>query len=153
MKACRKASDAEQAKPVTTPRVTAVRPAGADHQVLTIESGKATYRRKPCSECPWRKDATGVFPAEAFRHSAKTAYDMAMETFACHQTGKTKPSVCAGFLLNGAYHNLAVRLGRMHGRFKDDVTDGGVELHMSYRAMAVANHVDPDDPILAPCRD
>jgi hypothetical protein len=133
--------------------VVAVRPAGDDHQVVTIEGGRGTYRRKPCSDCPWRKDATGVFPAEAFRHSASTAYDMSKRTFACHQSGKAKPSTCAGFLLRGGENNLAVRLGYLLGRFKDDIKDCGHELHENYRAMAVANGVEPDDPILAPCRD
>jgi len=95
----------------------------------------------------------GEFPAEAFRHSASTAYDMSDHTFACHQSGKEKPATCAGFLLRGATHNLAVRLGYMRGRFQGDVTDGGHELHESYRAMAIANGVDPEDPVLAPCRD
>lgn len=140
---------AEKSKPV----VTWVRPAGDGHQVVRVVGGKGSYRRKPCSDCPWRKDAVGEFPAEAFRHSAHTAYDMAQETFACHQSGVKKPATCAGFLLRGAYHNLSVRLGHMFGKFKDDVKDNGVELHASYRAMAVANGVDPDDPALAPCRE
>lgn len=135
------------------PKVVRVRPAGDNHQVVTVEGGRSTYRRKPCSNCPWRVDATGNFPAEAFRHSAPTAYDMARETFACHQAGARKPSICAGFLLRGAMHNLAVRLGFIAGRFKDDVCDGGHELHENYRAMAKANGVDPDEPVLAPCRD
>jgi len=138
--------------------ITAVRPAGANergelHQVLTVEGGGGSYRRKPCRNCPWRVDAVGEFPAEAFRHSAPTSYDMAQNTFACHQSGKDKPATCAGFLLRGADHNLAVRLKRMKGQRFDDVTDGGHELHDSYRAMAIANGVPADDPVLAPCRD
>jgi len=135
------------------PTITQVRSAGADHQVVTVVGGRGTYRRKPCSDCPWRKDAVGVFPAEAFRHSANTAYDMSDHTFACHQTGKEKPSVCAGFLLRGADHNLTIRLGYMQGRFKGDVSDEGHDLHDNYRAMAVANGVDPSDQTLARCRD
>ncbi|WP_455289311.1 DUF6283 family protein [Cupriavidus necator] len=52
----------------------------------TVEGGKGGYRRKPCGKCPWRVDATGELPAEAFRHSAETAYDMATHTFACHSS-------------------------------------------------------------------
>jgi hypothetical protein len=133
--------------------VSAVRPAGPDHQVVTVVGGGHGYRTKPCGDCPWRKDAVGVFPAEAFRHSARTAYDMSSETFACHQSGKDKPAICAGFLLRGANHNLSVRLGHMNGRFKTPVVDGGVDLHDNYRAMAVANGVDALDPVLGPCRD
>jgi Family of unknown function (DUF6283) len=132
-----------------------IRSAGDAHQVITVKvsgGGTKAYRRRPCSDCPWRKDATGKFPAEAFRHSARTAYDMSQHTFACHQAGSAKPIVCAGFLLFGADHNLAVRLRRMKGEIDDDVSDGGVDLHESYAAMAVANGVTADDEVLGPCR-
>ena len=63
-------------------RITDIRPAGDDHQVVTVTSDTPHgYRRKPCSTCPWRVDAVGEFPAEAFRHSANTAYDMADKQF------------------------------------------------------------------------
>lgn len=130
-----------------------VRAAGKNHQVVTVEGGAGGYRRKPCSDCPWRVDATGVFPAAAFKVSAPTAYDMATHTFVCHQSGHIKPAVCAGFLLRGAEHNLAVRLGLRNGRFRRDVTDGGHQLHTSYRSMAIENGVDPNDPVLSLCRE
>lgn len=129
-----------------------VRAAGGEHQVVTLQGGPGGYRRTPCTECPWRKDSTGVFPAEAFVHSAGTAYDLALEMFGCHQSGRTKPATCAGFLLRGADHNLTVRMGHMTGKFKRDVLDGGHVLHASYRDMAVANGVDPDHPALKLCR-
>ena len=135
-----------------SPAITNIRPAGDGHQVVTVEGGAHGYCKKPCLDCPWRVDATGVFPAEAFRHSAGTAYDMATHTFACHQSGVEHPRACAGFLLRGAQHNLSVRIGLMRGRIKDDVSDGGHALHADYRTMAIANGVDPDDPILEPCR-
>lgn len=140
-----------------TTTITITRPAGLnrrgeDHQVVRVEGGKGSYRRRPCSNCPWRVDAVGEFPAEAFRHSAHTAYDMAQEIFACHQSGAEKPSACAGFLLHGADHNLSVRLKRMRGECLD-VEDGGHELHSSYRAMAIANGVPSDDAVLSACRD
>lgn len=131
-----------------------VRPAGQDHQVVSVaRRGAVRYRRSPCSDCPWRVDAVGEFPAEAFRHSARTAYDMSQHTFACHQSGVEKPAMCAGFLLRGAEHNLSVRLAYLNGHLKHDVTDGGHALHENYRQMAVANGVDPEDPALAACRD
>ncbi|MFI6803286.1 DUF6283 family protein [Streptosporangium canum] len=34
--------------------------------------------------CPFRTDAVGTFPPEVFRHSARTAYDLAVATFGCH---------------------------------------------------------------------
>ncbi len=133
--------------------ITRVRPAGEDHQVVTVEGGAGAHRRKPCAKCPWRVDATGEFPAEAFRHSAETAYDMATHTFACHESGAAKPALCAGFLLRGADHNLNVRMAYITGRLTPDFSDDGHELHENYRAMAIANGVAPDDPVLEKCRD
>lgn len=136
------------------PKVLAVRPAGPDHRVVSLSGGndKFTHRKEPCPKCPWRIDAVGEFPAEAFKHSAETAYDMSQHLFSCHDSGSNKPAVCAGFLLRGADHNLSVRLAYMTGRYKGDVHDGGHELHNSYTDMAVANGVNPDDPVLAKCR-
>lgn len=133
-------------------KVLEVRPAGPDHQVVSLEGGKGLYRREPCPKCPWRVDAVGEFPAEAFKHSARTAHDMSNHTFACHDSGTKKAATCAGFLLRGADHNLSVRLGYMDGTYKNDVSDGGHELHEDYRAMAIANGVDPDDESLKQCR-
>jgi len=137
-------------------RVTRVRPAGDQHQVVTIEGVRPAsdplYRKRPCKKCPWRKDATGEFPAEAFRHSAETAYDMSRHVFSCHAAGVERPRICAGFLLRGAEDNLQVRLHRMIDAIGDDVSDGGHELHASYAAMAIANGVPADDPAIQPCR-
>src|SRR5690554_4965211 len=101
-------------------QVLAIRPASDAHQVVTVSDTGAgssrRYRRKPCATCPWRTtDAVGEFPAEAFKHSASTAYDMAQNTFACHDSGTEKPALCADFLLRGAEHNLSVRPARMKG--------------------------------------
>lgn len=134
-----------------------VRPAGVGHQVVTVATtgrkGNKIYRKSPCATCPWRTDAVGVFPPEAFRHSAPTAYDMAQETFACHSSGIAKPAICAGFLLKGAEHNMAVRIAYMGNKIQDDLSDKDINLFDSYRDMAVANGVDPDDPVLKNCRD
>lgn len=137
------------------PQVLNVRPAGPDHQVVTVKSNSSrNYRRKPCSTCPWRVDTVGEFPAEAFRHSASTAYDMAGNEFACHQSGADKPATCAGYLLRGAKHNLATRIRAMSGKVNlNAVSDDGLDLFENYREMAEANGVSPDDPVLARCRD
>lgn len=134
-------------------RRTRIRAAEPDHQIVTLEGGRFSYRRTSCGECPWRIDQTGTFPAEAFRHSAETAYDMALATFACHTCGPRKPAICAGFLVNGATHSLAVRLALLKGTYRGDANDGGHALHVSYRAMAIANGVAADDPRLVQCRD
>lgn len=137
------------------PKVTQTRMAGTDHAVITLEGGTTgAYRREPCRGCPWRVDNTGLFPAEAFRHSAPTAYDAAFHTFACHESGSKSPATCAGFLLRNSANNIGVRLAVSGGRIDpSQVTDGGHELHESYRAMAIANGVPADDPAIEPCRD
>lgn len=134
-------------------KVIGVTPAGDNHQVVTVDSTKGQYRKKPCRNCPWRKDAVGEFPAEAFKVSAPTAYDMSDRIFGCHSSTTEKPSTCAGFLLRGAEHNLSVRLAKLRGTSYDDVSDGGHELFNSYREMAVANGVPENDVSLEKCRD
>lgn len=129
-----------------------IRPAGKDHQVVTVTGGGHTYRRTPCGGCPWVVANSGSFPPEAFAHSASTAYDMAENRFACHESGASKPATCAGFLLRGADHNLAVRLDKIRGLDYADVEEGARSLHASYRAMAVANGLPADHPALAACR-
>lgn len=127
--------------------------AGRHHEVVSIEGRSRSYKRKPCDECPWRKDKAGSFPPEAFKHSANTATDMSEHTFACHMAGPENPAVCAGFLMMGADHNLAVRMRYMSGAWDfDSISDGGFDLWDSYVAMAVGNGVDPDDAALKDCR-
>lgn len=55
--------------------------------------------------------------------------------------------------MNGSLHNIGMRL-KISAREIDlsQVSDGGAELFLSYREMAEANGVDPNDPILASCR-
>lgn len=135
-------------------RVVRTRVADGEHVVHSVDGGDGQYRRRPCGGCPWRVDQTGAFPAAAFRLSAPTAYDMSDRGFGCHESGTGRPVTCAGFLLRGADHNLAVRMRVRRGALDlDQVDAGGLELHGSYREMAVANGVDPADPVLAPCRD
>lgn len=133
--------------------ITNIRPAGPFDQVVTVQSGQGSYRKSPCPGCPWVKANDGSFPAEAFIHSASTAHDMSEKRFGCHESGTSKPATCAGFLLRGADHNLAVRLDLMRGRIDlGQVHDGGRELHKSYAAMAIANGVREGAPELQACR-
>ncbi len=124
-------------------------PADENHQVLTIQGSDRKFMKKPCKDCPWRKSAVGVFPAEAFRISAHTSYDMNQHSFGCHSAGSEHPKTCAGFLLNGSYHNLGVRLRLITGDYDlSQVSDGGHELFENYKVMAIANGVSPDDDCL-----
>lgn len=137
-------------------RLTRTRQAGPNHAVLTVKTkgnGSYCYRREPCVECPWRKDSKiGAFPAEAYRLSATTAYDMANNIFACHMSGSERPATCAGFLLRGAAHNLSIRMRQAKEDLDLDSVHSDVDLYDSYREMAEANGVSPDDPVLKPCR-
>lgn len=128
------------------------RSAGRNHQVLQVH-GRGGYQRRPCAECPWRIDApVGAFPAEAYRISAHTAYDGAMETFGCHMAGAENLSTCAGFLLMNSLNNIGRRLSERLGRLDMSQVSSPVPLYPSYRAMAENNGVSPDDPRLQPCR-
>lgn len=130
-------------------KITRVSPASENDQVLTVVGGIDVYRRTPCGGCPWRIDQAGKFSAEAFRISAHTAYDCAEEVFACHESGVKNPATCAGFLLRNSAHNLLARLKHING---GPGCSSDVELWPSYRAMAIGNGVDPDDPVLVRCR-
>ena len=131
------------------PEITQVRPAGTEHQVVSLRSTDKRYRRKPCDGCPWVKENTGEFPAQAFEHSAATSEDMSEHVFACHESGAEKSSTCAGFLLRGADNNMAIRLRLSRGEIDYDlIKEDGRELYDSYREMAVGNGVDPDSPAL-----
>lgn len=138
---------------MSKPEIVQVRAAGPDHQVVTVQGAKRLYRREPCPTCPWRTDAVGEFPAEAFRHSANTAHDASTHVFSCHSSGPEKPAACAGFLLRNSENNLAVRIMQACGDLDmDQVHDGSHELFGSYREMAIANGVPASDPALEMCR-
>ncbi len=135
--------------------VLGTRAAGEVWGVTTSEGyGPPSVQRSPCGgeePCPWRRDApAGQFPAEAFRLSAHTSYDQSEAVFGCHGADPQQPRMCAGFLLRGAGDNLAVRGWLARGGLSVPVLPDGPE--DSYREMALANGVDPDDPVLEPCR-
>jgi hypothetical protein len=111
------------------------------------------YRTSPCPECPWRTDVpVGKFPPERFLALAPTAYDMSATQFACHMSQEGREQGCAGFVLRGADHNLGFRLAARHGKLDPDAVRSDHPLYRDYREMAEANGVDPDDPVLVPCR-
>lgn len=150
-------------------KILAHRLAGDDHAVLTFVGGTQGYRREPCATCPWRVDAIGEFPAEAFRHSAGCGIDVSLlpwqtdpltaaammesadHIFACHSSGAEKPATCAGYILKGD-QALGWRIAAAKGSFDPkQVSDGGHLLHSNYREMAEANGVDENDPVLIAC--
>lgn len=111
------------------------------------------HMKSPCANCPWRLDAEpGEFSAERFANLAASAYDLSSTLFACHKTPEGREATCAGFLLRGADHNLAVRFAVIQHRYNPADVSSDVELYEDYRSMAEANGVDEDDPALRPCR-
>lgn len=134
-------------------RVTNRRVADENNHVVTVVGGDSSFCRTPCKQCPWRKANAGSFPAEAFRHSANTAQDMADHTFGCHMTGVENPATCAGFLLSKtAEDSMAVRIRLMKGEIDPSKIKGNRrELFSTYRKMAEANGVPKDDPALEGC--
>jgi hypothetical protein len=145
----------------TSAKVINRRLAGRDHDVVTVIGGGHVYRREPCQTCPWRVDAVGEFPAEAFRHSANTGTDCAkildvgvdeaMHVFACHESGPDKPATCAGYIMRGD-DGIGWRLAVALGWFDPREVRSDVPLFESYYDMAVANGVPPDDPALRGCK-
>lgn len=137
------------------------RSAGNEHAVITVVGGGHGYRRSPCEKCPWRVDAIGEFPAEAFRHSANTGtdgakllaigIDEATHTFGCHQSGARKPATCAGYILRGS-DGIGWRIAVILGKFDPRRVRETVPLFDSYFEMAVANGVSENDPALDGCR-
>jgi hypothetical protein len=116
-------------------------------------AGSCSLPIQPCSECPWRRDQpAGRFPPERYQKLANTAYDMSLVQFACHKSLEGREIPCAGFLLKGATHNLGVRLAIYENRYDRGVLSSPVELFDSFVEMAVFNGVDPEDPVLQPCR-
>lgn len=143
-------------------RIVGRRMAGDEHAVVTVAGGSNRFRRRVCSDCPWRRDAVGKFPAEAFKLSANTGTDgakmlgvsieEAMHTFACHQSGAEKPATCAGYILRGS-DGIGWRIAVATGKFLPAfVRDDGIALFDNYFEMAVANGVAADDAALDGCR-
>lgn len=139
--------------PKGKPCITGVTPAGDGiHGVVTVVNGKSQHQHKPCIGCPWRKENVGNFPSGAFRISANTSYDMAGHTFACHMRGADNPSTCAGFLLSkSADDNMSVRIERSKRQGLEEVDGDGCDLFDTYRKMAIANGVAPNDGTLRGC--
>lgn len=110
-------------------------------------------RRRPCENCPWRKDARpGEFSAERYRALAASAYDLSEVLFACHKSLDGREVTCAGFLARGADHNLAVRFAYLRRGLEPIDRSDGLDLYEGFRELAIANGVEPDDPALGPCR-
>ncbi|MGH9067753.1 MAG: DUF6283 family protein [Acidimicrobiales bacterium] len=81
------------------------------------------YQRRPCSDCPWRRDAPlGHFPPERYAALRATTGAPGTEApigapmFACHQTIEGREAACAGWLATAGYWHIGVRLAVAGGR-------------------------------------
>lgn len=144
-------NSANESKQKKTAQVVRTRPAGPDHQVVTIEGAEwvssPALQRLPLAEGCRGRISTGSFRAlgqHRIRHGAK---HLCVPPVWCSKAGHLRR-----ILLRGADHNLSVRLGYLKGVIDHDVKDGGLALHDGYREMAIANGVDPDHPALKQCR-
>lgn len=77
---------------------------------------------------------------------------MSTTQFACHKSPEGQEYACAGFLLSGSAHNLGVRIGIMKKLIRLSQVHSDYPLFRNYREMAIANGVNPSDPVLRPCR-
>ncbi|WP_199810608.1 DUF6283 family protein [Streptomyces rimosus] len=117
------------------------------------------HRRRPCAECPWRRDvAPGQFPAERFEALKNTVQHSQPQTvsdvveqplFACHKSSVGREEACAGFLAVAGGQNLAVRLAWTQGRIPAHALRPGEDwppLFETYEEMArTQGAVSPDD--------
>lgn len=113
-------------------------------------SGAPFMVRRTCPECPWRRDVPpGRFPPERFRALADTCKPGGLRPmFACHLSPEGAERACAGFVLVAGPDANSVRLAAARGRFRPGEVSTDAPLFGSYREMAEANGVAPDDPAL-----
>lgn len=81
------------------------------------------YRRRPCAECPWRRDTpAGQFPACRYEALASTTGSRGREApigapmFACHKSPEGAEEACAGWLATVGYEHLGARFAVITGR-------------------------------------
>jgi hypothetical protein len=121
---------------------------------LAAEFAVKLYQRTPCIECPWRLDQPpGRFPPERYIVLAESAWDMAVVQFACHKSPEGQEFGCAGWVLQSSAHNYGARMAASRGVLNPAEISSPYPLYETYRALAIANGVPPDEPALVPCRD
>jgi Family of unknown function (DUF6283) len=101
--------------------------------------------RRPCTECPWRKDvAPGQFPPERYEELAQTTGTPGNEAplgapmFACHKAPDGGEFVCAGWQAAVGLENLTARLAASRGGIDPEGFHPGPdwpELYASYVAL------------------
>lgn len=104
-------------------------------------------RRKPCAECPWKKETPpGQFEADRYAELRKTTigedgYEASIDAtlFACHRSPEGGELACAGWLAAVGHHSLRVRLLVAYGQIPAealDIPEDWPELFLDYDEMA-----------------
>lgn len=109
-------------------------------------------RRRPCVECPWRRDvAAGQFSRESFDAMRATTGTDGHEAwldapmFACHKSAEDGEEACAGWLAAVGHNHLGVRAAVAFGRLDADALEPGTDwpdLHRSYEEMVESKVCD-----------
>lgn len=101
------------------------------------------FVKRPCSECPWRKDCEpGRFDEERWEALRATSTDergfgreYGAPLFACHKTPEGIERACAGWLAREGTSHPIVRLAVLQGHVPVcalDVREGWPELHETF---------------------
>lgn len=103
-------------------------------------------RKRPCEECPWRKDTPpGQFPAERYEALETTRGAPGEEAgpfaplFACHKSQDGREVACAGWLAVCGIDHIGIRIATARGRVPPEALrpgDDWPELFDSYDEMA-----------------
>lgn len=106
------------------------------------------HRRRPCAECPWRRDTDpGQFTAERYEALRNTTGGPGNEAplgsplFACHKSPVGHEEACAGWLAAVGVDSIEVRLAVAMKRLPAAAItpgDGWPALFASYEEMAEA---------------
>jgi hypothetical protein len=112
--------------------------------------------RKPCDNCPWRKDApTRYWHPDHFKDIWASCQDDGTNMMLCHKTNEQTPEarkshrlICQGWLRVMGFDAIGVRLAVIQGYASaEEVNDRKVvptaTLYPSFAAMLEANGITP----------
>ena len=103
-------------------------------------------KRKPCDNCPWRKDAPpGHWDPAHFRDIWRNCQDDGHALMLCH---KSKPAEkieipCAGAVVVLGFKSIGIRIAALRGKLDVDAYASDVPLFPTFLAMLRANGIRP----------
>lgn len=101
-------------------------------------------RKRPCEQCPWRKDGMrGQFPADRYEILRGTVDgdDHHAPIFGCHKSSDENTMPCAGWLASVGNQNIRVRMAVAMGEIPVELLKPGEDwppLFESYDEMEAA---------------